>query len=92
MTNKTIDQALFQVLLESGMRDTKFKPTTNIHLIAPSGYNQGVVQGLPGNRIAHFLGGVAGNAGLFSIIDNVGYYQQLMLNRGKMPIGTRVFS
>jgi CubicO group peptidase (beta-lactamase class C family) len=38
------------------------------------------------------LGGIAGNAGLFTIVDNVGYYMQLMLNKGKMHLSSRVFS
>ena len=34
----------------------------------------------------------AGNAGLFSNIDNMLYYMQLLLNKGKMPNTIRVFS
>lgn len=47
---------------------------------------------MPANKIANFLGGVAGNAGLFSIVDNIGYYMQLLLNKGKFPLGSRIFS
>lgn len=65
----------------------------NPHLIVPSGYNaKGVIRGMPANKIANFLGGVAGNAGLFSIVDNIGYYMQLLLNKGKFPLGSRIFS
>lgn len=65
----------------------------NPHLIVPSGYNsKGIIRGMPSNKIANFLSGVAGNAGLFSIIDNVGYYMQLLLNRGRMPLATRIFT
>lgn len=93
VTNKTLDVALFEIMVEAGLRDVHFKPTTNLHLIAPSGYNnKGVVRGLPGNKIANFLGGVAGNAGLFSAIDSIAYYMQLLLNKGKMPLGSRIFS
>ena len=35
---------------------------------------------------------MAGNAGLFTILDNVGEYMQLMLNKGKMHLSLRVFS
>lgn len=75
------------------MRETKFKPTLNPHLIVPSGYNsKGIIRGMPSNKIANFLNGVAGNAGLFSIVDNIGFYMQLLLNRGRMPLSTRIFS
>jgi hypothetical protein len=75
------------------MRETKFKPTLNPHLIAPSVYNyKGTIRGMPYNKIAYFLNGVAGNAGLFTILDNVGYLMRLLLNKGRMPLGTRVFS
>jgi CubicO group peptidase (beta-lactamase class C family) len=92
VANATIDRALFNILVQAGMRDSKFKPTTNMYMIAPSGYNKGIVRGMPANKIAHFLGGVAGNAGLFTIIDNVGYFLQLMLNKGKMPNTARIFT
>ena len=79
-------------MVEAGLRDVHFKPSSNPHLIIPSGYNKGVVRGLPGNKIANFLGGVAGNAGLFSTVDSIGYYTQLLLNKGKMPLGSRIFT
>ena len=60
--------------------------------IAPSSYNKGTVRGQPYNKIANFLGGIAGNAGLFSIIDNLGAYMMLLLNKGKMHLSSRIFS
>lgn len=92
VNNKTLDAALFEILVESGLRDTKYKPLAAPHLIAPGYFNKTTIRGLPTNRIANFLNGVAGNAGLFSIIDNIGYYLQLMLNKGKMHLSSRVFS
>lgn len=92
INNKTLDASLFEILVESGLRDTKYKPTANINLIAPGYFNKTTVRGLPTNKIANFLNGVAGNAGLFSIIDNIGYYMQLLLNKGKMHLSSRVFS
>lgn len=35
---------------------------------------------------------MAGNSGLFSTVDNLIHYMQLMLNKGKMPNAFRVFS
>ena len=89
--NATLDNALFQVLVEAGMRDTKYHPSASQYLIVPSGYNHGVVQGKAGNKLAHFLG-AAGNAGLFTNIDNVGKLMQLLLNKGKLPLAARIFS
>jgi hypothetical protein len=38
------------------------------------------------------MNGIAGNAGFFTILDNVAYYMQLMLNKGQMRLTSRVFS
>lgn len=62
-------------------------------MIAPSGYNNGAVsRGVAGNKIANFLGSIAGNSGLYSDLNDIGNFMQLMLNRGKMPLSSRVFS
>lgn len=92
LNNKTLDSALFDIMVEAGMRETVYKPTVAPNLIVPSSYNKGTVRGMPANKIANFLGGVAGNAGMFSIIDNIGAYMQLLLNKGKMHLSSRVFS
>jgi CubicO group peptidase (beta-lactamase class C family) len=47
---------------------------------------------MPGNRIANFLYGIAGHAGLFSTVDNIGTYMQLMLNKGRKRLELRVFT
>ena len=73
------------------MRDTGYIPTTSKDLIVPGGYNKGVCQGIPFNKYARFLNNIAGNAGIFSTVDNMANYMQVMLNKGKLNI-TRVFS
>lgn len=75
----------------SGLRDTSYLPS-NTYSIAPSGYVKGSTQGKSCNKIANFLNSKAGHAGLFSTIDNLGTYAQLLLNKGKMPNTSRVFS
>ena len=92
MDNKTLDSALFQILVEAGLRDTKYKPSLNTYNIAPSGFNNRINQGTAGNKIANFLGSIAGNSGLYSNLANMGNFMQLMLNKGKMPLSSRIFS
>ena len=81
-----------EILILSGLKQTYFKPNVPVHLIAPSGYHGETTRGMPANKISFALGGVAGNAGLFSIVDNLGEYMQLLLNKGKMPREFRVFT
>ena len=83
---------MFQVLILAGLRDTGFIPTTSKDQIIPGGYNNGICQGIPSNKYSHFLNNMSGNAGLFSTVDNLITYMQLMLNKGKMPGLSRVFS
>lgn len=55
------------------MKQTYFKPTNvPVYNIAPCGYHAETTRGLPANKISFALGGIAGNAGLFSIVDNLG--------------------
>lgn len=74
----------------AGMRDTTYNPNTTKDLIVPGGYNKGVCHGVTYNKYANAINHMTGNAGLFSTIDNMANYMQLMLNKGKLNI-TRVF-
>lgn len=78
-------------LIISGLRDTGYLPTTPKDSIVPGGYNKGICHGVPYNKYAHFLNNMAGNAGLFSTIDNMITYMQIMLSKGKAN-NTRIFS
>lgn len=82
---------MFQIMIIAGMRDTTYLPTTSKDQIVPGGYNKGICHGIPYNQYAHFINNMAGNAGLFSTIDNMANYMQLMLNKGKLNL-TRVFN
>lgn len=90
--NKTLPDAFFQILTIAGMRDTVYLPKTDRSKIAPSGYTDRIAWGTPYNKIAHFLNDTAGNAGLFSTVTDIITYMQLILNKGKIPGYSRVFS
>ena len=55
-------------MIFASMRDTSYHPTSEKSKIVPSGYNNGITQGTPTNKIAKFLSNAAGNAGLFSTL------------------------
>lgn len=92
MLNKTIEESLFEIFIFAGLRDTGYHPTTSQYKIVPSGYNQGVTRGTPTNKIAKFLNNAAGNAGLFTTVDEMTNYMHIMLNKGKNPPFSKVFS
>jgi CubicO group peptidase (beta-lactamase class C family) len=76
----------------AGLRDTVYLPKTEKYKIAPGGYTDKIAWGTPFNKIAHFLNDTAGNAGLFSTVSDLITYMQIMLNKGKLPGYSRVFS
>jgi CubicO group peptidase (beta-lactamase class C family) len=91
VTKQTLPDAMFQTLTIVGMRDTGYLPKTDKLKIAPGGYAGEVAWGTPFNRLAHFMGGIAGNGGIFSTVSDVITYTQLLLNKGKMPNHFRVW-
>jgi CubicO group peptidase (beta-lactamase class C family) len=76
----------------AGLRDTVYRPKTDKYKIAPGGYTNQIAWGTPFNKIAHFLNDTAGNAGLFSTVTDLVTYMQLILNKGRIPGYSRVFS
>lgn len=75
------------------MRDSGFLPKIEQSKLVPSGYTDRVAQGTPYNRLAHLLGNAAGNGGLFSTVNDVVNYMQILLNKGKLPrFGQKVFT
>ncbi|MCF7805583.1 MAG: serine hydrolase [Candidatus Marinimicrobia bacterium] len=76
-----------QIFRPLGMENTEFEPNRNIwDMIAPteydSTYRERMIQGEVHDRNTAFLGGVAGHAGLFSTIDDLGRYAQMLLSNG----------
>lgn len=75
------------ILTPLGMKNTFFLPPSKIKgKIAPTEIieNQlrwGVVQ----DPLAHEMGGISGNAGLFSTAADLGRYAQCLLNNGRLP-------
>jgi CubicO group peptidase (beta-lactamase class C family) len=90
--NTSLPDAFFQILTIAGLRDTVYRPKTDKYKIAPGGYTDGIAWGTPYSKIAHFLNDTAGNAGLFSTVTDLVIYMQIMLNKGKIPNYSRVFS
>lgn len=50
------------------------------------------LQGLVHDENARFLGGVSGNAGVFSTMDDLALFLQMLAARGELPDGTRFLS
>jgi CubicO group peptidase (beta-lactamase class C family) len=76
-----------------GMKDTGYRPGPELQSrIAPTEYRDGsLIAGDVHDPRAHFLGGVAGHAGLFSTANDLVRYAQMILNEGELS-GVRVFS
>jgi CubicO group peptidase (beta-lactamase class C family) len=76
------------------LRETLFRPAPRLrYRIAPTGLWRGhPVAGVVNDASAFKLGGVSGNAGLFSTAADVGRFAQLMLREGKLAGGGRLLS
>jgi len=73
-----------------GMRSTMFRPSLSLRTrIAPT--EKGVARGEVHDGTARALGGVAGNAGLFSTAMDLAVFSQLMLDGG-VAGNTRLFA
>jgi CubicO group peptidase (beta-lactamase class C family) len=77
-----------------GMHETMFRPGPRLRRrIAPTGVWRGhPVAGLVNDASAFKLGGVSGNAGLFSTAADLARFAQVMLREGKRPDGGRLVS
>ena len=82
ITNQPLDQFLRRaVYTPLGMHSTMFRPASALRSrIAPT--ETGVARGEVHDPTARALGGVAGNAGLFSTAADLAVFAQLMLDRG----------
>jgi CubicO group peptidase (beta-lactamase class C family) len=85
-----VDERLFKPL---GMRDSHFNPSQDLlPRVAPTeneAFRGGLIRGVVHDENAWSLGGVSGNAGLFSSARDLAIFCQMMLNGGELN-GVRV--
>jgi CubicO group peptidase (beta-lactamase class C family) len=90
ITGERLDQTAERVIWRPlGMRDTRYCPTLcEDPRIAPTELNYGwaknPIRGEPSDTRVFRLGGVAGNAGLFSSADDLARYARMLLNGGEL--------
>jgi CubicO group peptidase (beta-lactamase class C family) len=95
VTGERLDQTAERVLWGPlGLVDTRYCPTLcDDPRIAPTelnyGWRKNPIRGEPSDTRAYRLGGVAGNAGLFSTADDVARFARMLLNEGELD-GVRV--
>jgi uncharacterized protein YbbC (DUF1343 family)/CubicO group peptidase (beta-lactamase class C family) len=78
-----------------GMRETMFQPPSSLKArIAPTEIDPVTGQPLRGvvhDPTARYMGGIAGDAGLFTTADDLAKFAEMMIGRGEAN-GTRIFS
>jgi uncharacterized protein YbbC (DUF1343 family) len=73
------------IFTKLAMKDTRFKPSSDLPRIAPTTYLNGkLLQGQVHDPTAYRMRGVSGHAGLFSTADDLATFAQMMLNGGTM--------
>ncbi len=88
VTGKSIDSFCSEEIFKPlGMSNTLYNPSESIrHLIVPTEMNnkwrKGLIQGVVHDEKSALLGGVSGNAGLFSTAQDLVKYMQMTLNNG----------
>jgi len=90
MLNDFCRRNIFEPL---GMKETMFLPPASLRpRIAPTEQqpNGEILRGVVHDPTARYMGGVAGDAGLFSTADDLARFCQMMLNRGNLD-GAQVF-
>jgi uncharacterized protein YbbC (DUF1343 family)/CubicO group peptidase (beta-lactamase class C family) len=83
-----------QIFAPLGMNETQFQPPASLRdRIAPTEIDPDTGQpfrGVVHDPTSRFMGGVAGNAGLFTTADDLAKYAEMMLNMGQRE-GVRIF-
>ncbi len=93
VSGSRLDRYLERVVYRPlGLRDTMFRPSSRLEdRIAPTEWHDGhMMRGEVHDPRARFLGGVAGNAGLFSTANDVGRICRMLLRGGALG-GRRIF-
>ena len=83
-----------QIFVPLGMNETQFQPPASLrNRIAPTEIDPDTGQpfrGVVHDPTSRFMGGVAGDAGLFTTADELARYAEMMLNMGQRE-GVRIF-
>jgi uncharacterized protein YbbC (DUF1343 family)/CubicO group peptidase (beta-lactamase class C family) len=90
------DYARDNIFRPLGMKDSTFQPPASlIPRIAPTEIDPETGKPLRGavhDDTSRYMGGVAGHAGLFTTADDLAKFAQMMLDRGALPGGARLFN
>ena len=87
---KSLDAAFEEYVAKPlGLQSTQFCPTRRTNIVNANA--QGEKLGMVNDLNCQFLGGVAGNAGLFSNITDTTKYVQCLLNKGVPLISKKTF-
>lgn len=87
ITGMSLDRAISKLVLnELGMNKTCYCPSSKERILcAPTEYNLDLHKLLKGevhDEKAYIMGGIAGHAGLFSCVEDLSHYMQMILNNG----------
>ncbi len=82
-----------EIFNPAGMKKTAFNPPVSWKkLIAPTSDRDGkILRGQVDDELAYYIGGVSGNAGLFSDVSDLYSYAKIFLNGGEID-GKKIFS
>jgi CubicO group peptidase (beta-lactamase class C family) len=89
ITGDPLDEVIAERITEPlGMADTMFNPPESLHdRVAATEYmpwtGRGIVRGEVHDENAWSFGGVAGHAGIFSTVEDMAVFGQMMLNGGR---------
>jgi uncharacterized protein YbbC (DUF1343 family)/CubicO group peptidase (beta-lactamase class C family) len=90
------DYARENIFKPLGMNESQFQPPASlIPRIAPTEIDPDTGKPLRGavhDDTSRYMGGVAGHAGLFTTADDLAKFAQMMIDRGALPDGTRLFN
>jgi uncharacterized protein YbbC (DUF1343 family)/CubicO group peptidase (beta-lactamase class C family) len=90
------DYARENIFKPLGMNESQFQPPGSlIPRIAPTEIDPDTGKPLRGavhDDTSRYMGGVAGHAGLFTTADDLAKFAQMMVDRGALPDGRRLFS
>ena len=86
------DLAMQSVFLPLGMKDTTYLPKGSNIVATEKQKDERCLSGVVHDENARFLGGVAGNAGVFSTIGDMAKFVRMLANEGRLPDGTRYLS